>query len=175
MTLEIKKKLFRVESVVKVTAPKGAPFIKTKLRDLTLNKVIEKNFKMSEQVSDVNLKERELEYLYLEGKDYMFLDVNNLEQILVPQHIVAEKKDYLKEGTLVTGHFFGDMPSMIELPQFMELMIANIDEDGESGPLSNAHKIAMLETGAKVEVPLFVEIGDIIKVDTNTAEYIQRV
>jgi len=175
MTLEIKKQLFRVESVVKVTVPKGAPFIKTKLRDLTLNKVLEKNFKLNQQVSDVTLKEHDLEFLYLEGKNFLFLDINTLEQIYVPLHIVGDKTDYLKEGTHVIGQFYGDMPSAVDLPQFMELMVARTEGGENAGPLSNVNKVAILETGAKVEVPLFIEDGDIIKVDTKSAEYIQRV
>lgn len=174
MTLSINQKLFRVESSVKVTVPKGTPFIKTKLRDLSTNKVIEKNFKVDQEVSEVSLAERTLEFLYIEGKDYLFIDIHNLEQVYVPISIVAEKANYLKEGIEVKASFFGDKVFSIELPQFLELMISKTEEE-KTAPLANATKVAILETGAKVEVPLFIEVGDIIKVDTKADEYIQRV
>jgi elongation factor P len=164
MTLSIGNKLYRVESSVKVTVPKGTPFIKTKLRDLTSQEVIEKNFKLNQEVSDVSLVERRLEFLYLEGKDYLFLDVGNLEQILVPAHIIGSQVNYLKEGVELKAFLYGKTIFTIELPQFLEIMV------GKTGI-----KIAILETGAKIEVPPFIEVGDIIKVDTQTGEYIQRV
>jgi elongation factor P len=168
MTISLKGKLYRVESCVKVSVPQGAPFIKAKLRDLTSNDLVEKSFKLNQEVEDVALAERRLEFLYLEERDYLFLDIGNLEQILVPQNIVGNKMNYLKEGVEVRASFYGSTIFSIELPQFLELMVANAEQKGEP-------KIAILETGAKIEVPLFIEIGDIIKVDTRTDEYVQRV
>ena len=175
MVLSISKKLYRVESSVKVTVKKGVPFIKTKLRDLTTNKVIEKNFKLNQSVSDVSLEERDLEYLYVEGKSYLFIDIENFEQVLVPNNVVGDNANYLKEGTKVHGNFYGDTIFGIELPQFLELMVSETEGEEEISPLSHATKTATLETGAKIEVPPFIESGDIIKVDTKTSEYIQRV
>lgn len=175
MTLSINHKLYRVESSVKVTVPKGNPFIKTKLRDIATNKAVEKNFKLNQDVADVSLEEKKLEFLYVEGKDYLFLDYVNLDQILVSSNVVGDKTNYLKEGTNVSASFYGDTVFSIELPQFLELMVAKIEGEEEVTPLSNANRLAVLETGAKVEVPSFIEVGDIIKVDTKTGEYIQRV
>lgn len=175
MTLSISRKLYRVESSVKVTVPKGTPFIKTKLRDIASNKVVEKNFKLNQEVKDVSLEEKKIEFLYIEGKEYLFLDYIELNQILVPSEVVGDKTNYLKEGTNVFASFYGDTVFSIELPQFLELMVAKTESDEEAAPLSNANKLAVLETGAKVEVPSFIEVGDIIKVDTKTNDYIQRV
>lgn len=173
MTLSISGKLYRVESCTKVTVPKGAPFIKTKLKELSTHKVLEKNFKLNQSVDDVALKERLMEFLYLEGDQYLFLDIGSLDQHLVPVDVVGSKVHYLKEGTEVKGFFFGDEVSSIELPQFLELMIAKIEDKGASK--ANETRVALLETGAKIEVPPFIEVGDIIKIDTKTEEYIQRV
>ncbi len=175
MILSLEKKLYRVESSVKVTVPKGTPFVKTKLRDLTTNKGVEKNFKVGQEVQDVSLNERQLEYLYQEGKDYLFLDIKNLVQVMVPGAVVGEKTDYLKEGIPVAAAFYGDTVFSVELPQFLEIMVSKTEAEEDSAPLSTSGKIAVLETGAKVEVPKFIEPGDIIKVDTKTHEYIQRV
>jgi elongation factor P len=173
MTISLNGKLYKVESTVKVNVPKGTPFIKSKLRDLNSQEIIEKNFKPNQPIQDVSLAERKLEFLYMEGSDYLFLDVGNLEQVLVPAHIVGEKVNYLKEGIEVKASFYGHTIFSIELPQYLELMIVKFESSTES--ISAGTKLASLETGAKIEVPSFIEIGDIIKIDTKTDEYIQRV
>ncbi|MBY0528676.1 MAG: elongation factor P [Rhabdochlamydiaceae bacterium] len=175
MTLSLDGKIYRVESCVKVTVAKGVPFMKTKLKDLMSDEVVEKNFKLNQSVQDVSLTERKLEFLYLEGKDYLFLDIGNLEQVLVPSSIIGDKIHYLKEGTDLKAMFYGDSIFSVELPQFLELMVVKTEESQLAAHVANATKLAILETGAKIEVPMFVESGDIIKVDTQTNEYIQRV
>jgi elongation factor P len=175
MTLSINGKIYRVESCLKVTVAKGVPFIKTKLKDLLSEEVVEKNFKLNQSIQDVNLIERRLEFLYLEGKDYLFLDVGNLEQVLVPAQIIGDKVNYLKEGIEIKAIFYGDSIFSVELPQFLELMVVKTSEPESSVHMTNATKSAILETGAKIEVPMFIETGDIIKVDTHTNDYIQRV
>lgn len=174
MTISINNKLFRVESTVKVTVPKGTPFIKTKLKDLSTNETVEKNFKLNQPIKDVSLIERRLEFLYPEGDEFAFLDVVNLDQVFVPTSIVGQKVNFLKEGVELKAFFYGDTIFAIELPQFLELMVAKTQTDGE-GSSASGTKMAILETGAKIEVPPFIETGDIIKVDTKTEEYIQRV
>lgn len=171
MTLSVNNKLYRVETAVKVTVPKGTPFIKTKLRDVSSNEVIEKNFKLNQPIKDVSLTERKLEFLYTEGKEYLFLDISNLEQVLVPGNVIGRQVNFLKEGVDLKASFYGDSIFAVELPQFLELMVVKT-EDGES---EAGTKVASLETGAKIEVPPFIEVGDIIKVDTKSDEYIQRV
>ncbi len=172
MILSIDKHLFRVESCVKVTAPKGPPFMKAKLRNLANEKVVERNFKMNQEVEEVSLDERKLEYLYLEGKNYCFLDIGNLDQVSVAPDVVGDKANYLKEGVELEAIFYGDRVFSVELPQFLELMVAK--SDGTTNG-ANTTKVVVLETGASVEVPPFIEAGDVIKVDTRTNEYIQRV
>lgn len=176
MTLSINDKLYRVESSIKVTVPKGTPFIKTKMRDLATNELVEKSFKLNQNVKDVSFIERRMEFLYLEGKDFLFLDIGNLEQVLVPAQIIGNNVSYLKEGVDLKASFYGDTIFAVELPQFLELMVATIDGDDDTiSTAPNATRMAQLETGAHIEVPPFIEIGDIIKVDTRTGEYVQRV
>lgn len=174
MTLSLNNKLYRVESCVKVTVPKGTPFIKTKLRDLVSQDLVEKNFKLNQPITDVSLVERKLEYLYMEGKDYLFLDIGNLDQVLIPSTIIGTKVSYLKEGVDLKAAFYGTTVFSVELPQFLELLVVKT-EQGDAKSIAAGTKLAMLETGAKIEVPPFIEAGDIIKVDTKTDEYIQRV
>jgi len=174
MIVKIKNKLYKVESSVKVTVPKGAPFIKTQLRDLTNNKILEKSFKTDQQVEDVILSQKPLEFLYLEGHDYLFLDIMTLEHVQIPAVIVGENVNYLKEGVELQASYYGDEVFAVELPQFLELMVSKIEGDDEE-LVSGVNKTALLETGAKVEVPPFIEVGDIIKIDTRLGDYIQRV
>ncbi len=171
MTLSLEGKIFRVESSVKVTVAKGTPFIKTKLRNLVDDSMMEKNFKPDQMVQEVSLIERSLEFLYPEGKEFLFLDVGNLEQVSVPSLVLSEKVHYLKEGIQVKAMFYGDAIFGVELPQFLEIMVVKTE-----GVLPGfTTKKAVLETGAKINVPLFIESGDVIKVDTQVNEYIQRV
>ena len=175
VVLSIEGKIYRVESVVKVTAAKGVPFLKTKLKDLLSESVVEKSFNMNQIVQEVSLMEKRLEFLYMEGKDYLFLDVDHLEQVLVPSMIIGDKVHYLKEGIEVKAIFYGNSVFSIEIPQFLELMVSKVESSTHASHVTNGSKLAILETGAKIEVPLFVESGDIIKVDTHNHEYIQRV
>lgn len=175
MILSIVGKLYRVESSVKVTVPKGQPFIKTKMRGLANDKVVEKNFKVGQEVKEVSLEERRLEFLYPEEGNYLFLDTVNLEQVFVPQEIIGERMQFLKEGVELKATFYGEDIFSAELPQFLELMVSKTEATPEGGSLTQGGKRAVLETGAEIEVPRFIESGDVIKVDTRTKEYIQRV
>ena len=175
ISISIGKKIYLVESSMRVNVAKGVPFVKTKLRDLRTDEIIEKNFKLDQEIQEVTLVEKQLEYLYLEGKGYLFLDMNDLEQLLIPASVLGDKINYLKEGIIITAMFYGDAAFSIELPLYLELMIVKTDNAAEKVSVSNSLKKAILETGAEVEVPLFIESGDVIKVDTQKNEYIQRV
>lgn len=175
MIIIVDGKAFRVETSIKVSVPKGTPFMKTKLKELSSDKIIEKNFKLEQPIEEVSLEEHHLEYLYPETKDHLFLDVDNLEQILVSSKVLGEKINYLKEGVQVKAMFYGKTIFSVELPQFLELMIVKTDQVNKKVKVSNTVKKATLETGAMLDVPLFIEVGDIIKVDTLENEYIQRV
>ncbi len=170
-TLSLDGKIYRVESSVRVMVAKGNPFFKVKLRNLITEEMVERNFKPDQDVKEVSLGERTLEFLYPEGKEFLFLDIGNLEQVMVPSTVLTDKVQFLKEGIQLKAHFYGDSIFSVELPQFLEIMVVKT-EGGEGGA---ATKKAVLETGAKIEVPNFIESGDVLKIDTQTCEYIQRV
>ena len=175
MIISLNKKIYRVESSVKVTVTKGTPFVKTRLKDWVTGEVIEKNFKVGQKVEEVTLNERVLEFLYPEGKNYLFLDVGNLEQVVVPAQIVGEKINFLKEGTSVKALFYGDSIFSLELPQFLELMVIKAESTENAMNVTDATKKITIETGAVLDAPLFIESGDIVKVDPRTGEFIQRI
>ena len=105
----------------------------------------------------------------------MFLDIENLEQILVSAKVLKNSINYLKEGILLKAMFYGESIFAVELPQFLELMVVKTEKIDDKKSISNTTKRAILETGAEVDVPLFIEIGDVVKVDVHSNEYIQRV
>ncbi len=175
MVISFEEKLYRVESCVKVTVGRGNPFTKAKLWDLATDSLIEKNFKVNQKVEQVSLVEKDLEFLYFENKKYVFLDIDTFEQVSAPSSIVDDKALYLKEGVGVKATFYGDTVFSVELPQFLELMVVTMKDEDEEVLVSDVNKAAILESGAKIEVPQFVRVGDIVKVDTSTGEYTQRV
>jgi elongation factor P len=167
--------IYRVESVVKVSVPKGTPFIKVRLKNLSTEAIVEKNLKTAQSVEEVSLSERFLEFLYPEGSDYLFLDLSTLDQVFVPSGVIGDKVNYLKEGVEVKAFFYGDKVFSVELPQFLELMVVKTEASDNPHHVSNAIKLAHLESGASLEVPMFIESGDVVKVDTQLSEYVQRV
>lgn len=173
MTIILSKKPYRVESVVKVTLQKENPLVKVKLQQLETLESLEKNFRPTQEIENVTFEEHKLEYLYPEDKEFVFLDVGTLDLHKVSKNTLGQKTAYLKEGTEVKGTFFGDTVFSMEMPQFLELMVTAIEtvEDKKRGTL----RLAVIETGAQLEVPPFVEVGDVIKIDTQTDEYVQRV
>lgn len=174
MAVKLDNQLHLVESVVKVTVPKGRSFIKVRFKDLTTEKITEKNLEENQKIEEAILVKKKIEYLYKEENDYLFLDVATLEQILIPQEIIGKKIHFLKEGTDVSAMFCGTSIFSIELPQFLEIQVIKTDTIG-SEQSTGGHKHATLETGATMTVPSFIESGDVIKIDTTTLEYIQRV
>jgi elongation factor P len=174
MTIMMAKKPYRVESAVKVTAQKANPFVKVKLRCLTSQEIVEKNFRLTQEVEEVALEEHRLEYLYPEGDSYVFLDIGTLDILKILKDVIGTKVHYLKEGIEIKGSCFGNTIFSVELPQFLELMVSSIESGEETGRQGGA-RVAVLETGAKLEVPPFIDVGDVIKVDTRLEEYIQRV
>jgi elongation factor P len=175
MTIMMAKKPYRVESVVKVTAQKANPFVKVKLRHLVSQEIVEKNFRPTQELEEVSLEEHRLEYLYPEDGGHVFLDIGTLEVMNVPGEVIGSKVHYLKEGIEVKGSCFGPTIFSVDLPQFLELMVSSIETGEETGRQGGGARVAVLETGAKLEVPPFIDVGDIIKVDTRLEEYIQRV
>jgi elongation factor P len=170
-----------------VTVAKGVPFIKTHLKNVTNEEIIEKNFKLNQTIQETTLSEKQLEYLYAEGKNHLFLDIATLDILTVPSHVIGEKIHFLKEGVEVKAMFHGDAVFSIALPQFLELMVVKAEsvtpsamQLTSSGTATQDHivsgtKWAVLETGAKLEVPLFIEQGDIIRIDPEAQQFIQRV
>ena len=175
MTIVLDEEYYRVESLSKVAVQKTMQLIRVKLRHVQTGKAIERNFKPAQKIDEASVEEHKLEYLYPHEEHFVFLDINTLDLVHVEKSIIGDAVLFLKEGTEVKATCVGSHVFTVELPQFLELMIASIagtmKQTSGEGPMRKAK----LESGAEIEVPPFVEVGDIVKVDTKSKEYIQRV
>lgn len=154
---------------------KGGAFVRTKLKSLISGRVLEKTFRSGEKVDVPDLEEKNMVYLYSDGADYHFMDNDTYEQTVLTEANLADAIGYLKENVAVDVLYHNKKPIGVEIPNFMELAIAETVPGVRGNTVSGATKPAKLETGATIQVPLFLNEGDVIKVDTRTNTYIERV
>ncbi len=154
---------------------KGAAFTRTKFKNLLTGAVVERNIRSGEKLEPANVDQRDMQYLYKEGGDLVFMDQSNYEQVTVSADLIGDAVDLMKDNLPCTVLFFNERPVDITLPTFVFLEVT-ASEPGVKGDTSgNVTKPATVETGAEIHVPLFIRIGDTIKIDTRTHEYVERV
>ncbi len=153
---------------------KGGAFVRTKLKHMRLGRVIDNTFRAGEKVELVDFDEKRMQYLYHDDR-YHFMDLDTYDQISLSAEEVGDARDFLKENIEVEILFINDSPVTVELPNFIELQIVKTDPGIRGDTASGGSKPATLETGAVVQVPLFLNEGDVVKVDTRSGEYLGRV
>ncbi len=153
---------------------KGGAFVRTKLKHMRQGRVIDNTFRAGEKVELVDFDEKHMQYLYKDER-YHFMDTETYDQISLSPDEVGDARDFLKENTEVDILFIDGSPVTVELPNFMELAIVKTDPGIRGDTASGGSKPARLETGATIQVPLFLNEGDVVKVDTRSAEYLSRV
>src|SRR5499426_115426 len=153
---------------------KGGAFVRTKLKHMRLGRVIDNTFRAGEKVELVDFDEKRMQYLYKDDA-YHFMDLDTYDQIALDPEHVGEARDFLKENTEVEILFIDGNAVSVELPNFIELQIAKTDPGIRGDTATGGSKPATLETGAVVQVPLFLNQGDVVKVDTRSGEYLGRV
>lgn len=154
---------------------KGAAFTRTKFRNLLTGAVVERNIRSGEKLEPANVESREMQFLYREAGDLVFMDQSNYEQVTIATDLIGDAHDLMKDNLPCTVVFFNERPVDVMLPTFVQLEIT-ASEPGVKGDTSgNVQKPATVETGASVSVPLFIRVGDTIKIDTRTHEYVERV
>ncbi len=153
---------------------KGGAFVRTKLKHMKLGRVIDNTFRAGEKVELVDFEEKRMQYLYKDDR-YHFMDLDTYDQISLSPEEVGEARDFLRENTEVEILFIDQSPVSVELPNFIELQIAKTDPGIRGDTASGGSKPATLETGAVIQVPLFLNEGDVVKVDTRSGEYLGRV
>ena len=153
---------------------KGGAFVRTKLKHMKLGRVIDNTFRAGEKVELVDFDEKRMQYLYKDDR-YHFMDLDTYDQISLAPEEVGEARDFLKENTEVEILFIDGNPVSVELPNFIELQIVKTDPGIRGDTATGGSKPAILETGAVIQVPLFLNEGDVVKVDTRSGEYLGRV
>jgi elongation factor P len=153
---------------------KGGAFVRTKLKHMRQGRVIDNTFRAGEKVELVDFEDKHMQYLYKDDR-YHFMDSETYDQISLSAEEVGDARDFLKENTDVDILFIDGSPVTVELPTFMELAIVKTDPGIRGDTATGGSKPATLESGAVVQVPLFLNQGDIVKIDTRTAEYLSRV
>ena len=175
MTLDLEGTLFQVIEFQHVKPGKGGAFVRTKLRNVKTGAVVEKTFNAGVKVGLAIVERKDMQYLYGDGSDFVFMDLETYEQIHVPSDMMGDAAGYLTEGGAAQVALHQGVPIAVDLPASMVLTVTQTDPGAKGDTRTGASKPATLETGLVVQVPLFVEEGERIKVDTRSGEYIERV
>ena len=175
LVIELDGELVSIVDYQHVKPGKGGAFLKTRLKNLKTGQLLEKTFRSGEKIDKAYLEEKKCEYLYRAGDLLYFMDQTSFEELVLTDSQVGDAKEYLKENTTVSAIMYKGELLGVELPTFVELEVVNTEPGVRGDTVSRAAKPAELETGARVQVPLFVNNGDRIKVDTREGKYVERV
>lgn len=175
LKIEIDGEPFIIVEANHVKPGKGVAFVKTRYKSLISGLMHNKNFRSGDTVGRPDLEEREMEYLYKEEEFYYFMDSENYEQVAIEAHRIEDILPYLKDNLAVTVLFFNNKAINVELPNFVNMVVTQTDPGVKGDTASGGSKPATLETGHTVLVPLYLEQGELIKIDTRTNEYVERV
>jgi len=174
MTILYDNQLYRILYFQHVKPGKGGAFVRTKLKDLNTGATIDKTFRAGEKMEQAILETKKMQYLY-KDRFYNFMDTKTYEQVQLSEKLLEEQKDYLLENMEIMLVFYKSRPISIELPIAIETKVVKTEPGLKGDTVSSSFKPAEIETGAKIMVPLFIDNGDVIKVDTRTGSYITRV
>lgn len=174
MTIELPDGLFQVQSFQHVKPGKGGAFVRSTLRNWRTGAVVDRTFRAGEKMENAFIEKRDKQYLYRDGDGYAVMDNETFEQMTVPATSMGDAANYITEGSVVTFQMYGDEIIGTDLPASVELTIVETEPGVQGDRVSGARKPATLETGLVVQVPLFVEQGERVKVDTRTGEYQTR-
>jgi elongation factor P len=154
---------------------KGGAFVRTKVKNLKTGRVLDRTFRAGERVDEADVEERTMQYLYLDGANLVFMDTQSYDQIPFSPEQVGDARKFLKENLEVSVVFWRGRPIGVELPSFIEATVTRCDPGIKGDTASGATKPATIETGAVLQVPLFIKEGDTLRVDTRTGQYVERV
>jgi len=175
ITLELDNGLFTVVEFQHVKPGKGGAFVRTKLRNLRNGNVFEKTFNAGIRVEQAILDKRDMQFLYKDGADFVFMDTESYDQTTIPPSALGEAAEYLIEQAMAIIAYYNGEIVTVEIPASVELVITDTEPGVQGDRVSGAKKPATLETGKVIQVPLFVNVGDKVKVDTRSGDYITRV
>ena len=175
ITVEMEGNVYQIIEFQHVKPGKGAAFVRTKLKNIIGGGVVEKSFRPTEKFPQARIDRKDMQYLYSDGDLYNFMDTETYDQIALNADAVGDALKFVKENEMVKICSYNGNVFAIEPPLFVELTITDTEPGFKGDTATGATKPAIVETGAKVMVPLFVENGEVIKIDTRTGEYLSRV
>lgn len=176
LKIELEKKPYIITEFQHVNPGKGSAFVRTKLKNLETGQVLERTFKAGvDTVDKPNLDEREMEYLYSDQDGHNFMDQTTYETIHLLNDQVGDYSNYLQEGIILSVLYYNGKPISLELPNFVNLKVTETDPGLKGDTASGGTKKAVMETGLQVNVPLFIKTDEVLKIDTRTGEYVERV
>ena len=174
MTLNIDGQLWNVVDFQHVKPGKGGAFVRTKLKNVLSGKVVDRTFNAGVRVEQASVDRREMQYLYREGDDFVFMDTQDYDQPRIPAATVGDAANYLLEEQNAVVAFNEGVPLYVELPAAVELTVSQTDPGLQGDRATGGTKPATLETGAQIQVPLFITTGEKVKVDTRSGAYLGR-
>ncbi len=175
LTLEIEGQVVQIIEFQHVKPGKGAAFVRTKLKNVISGGVVEKTFRPTEKFPAARIDRKDQQYLYNDGELFYFMDPETYEQIAIDKNTVGDALEFVKENEIVKVCSYKDSVFALEPPLFVELEVTETEPGFAGNTAQGATKPATVETGATIQVPLFVNIGDKLKIDTRTGEYLSRV
>ncbi|MFL5303003.1 MAG: elongation factor P [Anaeromyxobacteraceae bacterium] len=175
LKIEIDKEPWEIVEFQHVKPGKGSAFVRTRIKNLLSGRTIDRTFKSGDVVGKPDVEEKEMQFLYKDGTSYNFMDNKNFEQTFLTEEQMGDSKNFIKDNTTTHIMFFNGKAIGVTLPNSMDLRVAKCDPGVRGDTVSGATKPAVLETGYSVNVPLFINEGDVLRIDTRTGEYLTRV
>ncbi|MCD8566891.1 MAG: elongation factor P [Geovibrio sp.] len=173
--IEVDGEPYTIVEYLHIKMGRGGANVRTKIKSLLSGNVIERTYKSDEKIKQPDFEEKEMQYLYKDGESYVFMDNETYEQVFVPEGDVGELADFMPENLNVYVLLFNQKPMGVQLPNFVELPVAQTDPGLKGDTVSGGSKPATVSTGGVVQVPLFINEGDVLKIDTRTGTYMERV
>lgn len=175
LKIELEDDVYVVIEFQHVNPGNWRAFIRTKLKSLSRGNVIERTFRSGEKLGRPDLEEKKMQFLYGSGDQYCLMDQQTYEQMYLTEEHLGDNKSFVKENATISVLLYKGVPIAVDLPTFVELAVVQTDPGARGDTVTGGSKPATLETGAVIQVPLFVNQGDVIKVDTRTGTYVERV
>ena len=174
ITFEMEGNVYQIIEFQHVKPGKGAAFVRTKLKDIVNGGVVEKTFRPTEKYPKAHIEKKDMQYLYSDGEMYNYMDTETFEQISLPEEEVGDSMKFVKENDMVKIVSYKGNIFAIEPPMFAELEVTETEPGVKGNTATNVTKAATVETGAVIQVPIFIEEGEVIQIDTRTGEYLGR-
>ncbi len=175
MAIMYNNDIYLITEFQHVTQSRGRAMIRTKLKNVKTGRVIDNTFRTTDKIEPVRLDEKEMQYLYSDNENFYFMNMETYDQVPIAEDLVGDQKRFLKEGMMAKLLFHGNTPITLELPTTVDLKVIQAEPVVRGDTAGNLTKQVTLETNAKVEVPPFIEEGEIIRIDTRNGAYVSRV